>query len=406
MLPVTGVKTDDRELALFLIFDYCGNFEYFRTKPNGYEGAETKTLSENIFGKKVRLAAALQEAGFSEEEYQNWRSEIVKDCHERVTELNTALVSVHLKLQYVEKYRNIEAFAVLGEGAIGELITHVAPLVNYPDKDEYAKRFDNFMYGLILAHVEGLSVFRRARKTLCDTASALERMTSIPQVNAKIREIREINTDEYWAAENILLFEETRKALRDLIKFLVNNEPKQPIITRLEDTILDQTEGQPLDPAYDFEDYRKKVNRFVEENGNTLAIHKLTHNIPLSPADYEQLERILTEELGSREDYEREYGDTPFGLLIRKIAKLDHEAAMAAFSGFINDASLNQKQIAFVYKIINHIEQNGYMENTAALLKPPFDKPVSFIKLFDPKTRTALMQTIQTITDNATNIVA
>ena len=406
MLPVTGVKTDDRELALFLIFDYCGNFEYFRTKPNGYEGAETKTLSENIFGKKVRLAAALQEAGFSEEEYQNWRSEIVKDCHERVAELNTALVSVHLKLQYVEKYRNIEAFAVLGEGAIGELITHVAPLVNYPDKDEYAKRFDNFMYGLILAHVEGLPSFRRARKTLCDTASALERMTSIPQVNAKIKEIREINTDEYWAAENILLFEETRNALRDLIKFLVNNEPKQPIITRLEDTILDQTEGQPLDPAYDFEDYRKKVNRYVEENGNTLAIHKLTHNIPLSPADYEQLERILTEELGSREDYEREYGDTPFGLLIRKIAKLDHEAAMAAFSGFINDASLNQKQIAFVYKIINHIEQNGYMENTAALLKPPFDKPVSFIKLFDPKTRTALMQTIQTITDNATNIVA
>ena len=151
MLPVTGVKTDDRELALFLIFDYCGNFEYFRTKPNGYEGAETKTLSENIFGKKVRLAAALQEAGFSEEEYQNWRSEIVKDCHERVTELNTALVSVHLKLQYVEKYRNIEAFAVLGEGAIGELITHVAPLVNYPDKDEYAKRTGNKPAGVSIS---------------------------------------------------------------------------------------------------------------------------------------------------------------------------------------------------------------------------------------------------------------
>ena len=44
----------------FLIFDYCGNFEYFRTKPNGFEGKETKPLSENIFGKKVRLMAALQ----------------------------------------------------------------------------------------------------------------------------------------------------------------------------------------------------------------------------------------------------------------------------------------------------------------------------------------------------------
>ena len=38
------------------------------------------------------------------------------------------------------------------------------------------------------------------------------------------------------------------------------------------------------------------------------------------------------------------------------------------------------------------------------LQKPPFDKPVSFIKLFDVKTRTALMQTIQSITDNAVTI--
>ena len=98
--------------------------------------------------------------------------------------------------------------------------------------------------------------------------------------------------------------------------------------------------------------------------------------------------------------------NTPFGLLVRKIAKLDHGAAMEAFSEFINDASLNQKQIAFVHKIINHIEQNGYMEDIKDLMKPPFDKPISFVKLFDAKTRTALMQKINEIKENATNIVA
>ncbi len=70
------------------------------------------------------------------------------------------------------------------------------------------------------------------------------------------------------------------------------------------------------------------------------------------------------------------------------MVKLDHDAAMQAFSAFINNQSLNQKQIAFVHKIINHIEKIGYMENVAELTKPPFDKPVSFIKLFDAKTRT------------------
>ena len=106
-----------------------------------------------------------------------------------------------------------------------------------------------------------------------------------------------------------------------------------------------------------------------------------------------------------QEDYHREFGDTPFGLMIRKIAKLDHEAAMKAFSAFINDESLNQKQITFVHKIINHVENNGYMEDIKDLQKPPFDKPVSFIKLFDAKRRTEIMKTIQSITENATKIV-
>ena len=128
--------------------------------------------------------------------------------------------------------------------------------------------------------------------------------------------------------------------------------------------------------------------------------------INVSTIDYKELERILTEELGTKEDYVREFGDTPFGLLIRKIAKLDHEAAMSAFSKFINDESLNQKQIQFVHKIIHYIEQNGYMDSIMDLQRPPFDKPIPFIKMFDGRTRIVLMQTINEIKENAVNIIA
>ena len=76
--------------------------------------------------------------------------------------------------------------------------------------------------------------------------------------------------------------------------------------------------------------------------------------------DYQELERVLTNELGSQEDYEREFGNTPFGLLVRKIAKLDHEAAMQAFSAFINDQSLDQKQIAFVSFLLRSFEKNVF----------------------------------------------
>ena len=244
------------------------------------------------------------------------------------------------------------------------------------------------------------------KKQLCDAASLLERKASIPQVREKLPLLKEIQTDAFWEANNLLLFEHVRQELRGLIQFLVKGTNQKPIITNLTDPILEQKEGALLSAAYDFEDYRAKVNRYVNEHGNTLAIYKLTHNIPLTTGDYQELERLLTNELGSKEDYAREFGDTPFGLLIRKIAKLDHEAAMQAFSAFINDQSLNQNQIAFVKKIIHHIELNGYMENVSELAKPPFDKPVSFLKLFDAKTRTALMATINQVRENAVQITA
>lgn len=401
---VDGAYTDKRR---FLIFDYCGNFEYFREHKEGYEARETKTLSENIFGKQIKITMALQESTFAGENYQTWRNELVETCHKQVTALNLELISVKLRMQYVEKYKKQDAFLSISEGDKGELLTQIAPLVQSEETDEFAKRFDNFIYGLILAHIEQMPAFKYAKKQLCDTASLLERKANIPQIKEKLPLLQEIHTDAFWDSNDILLFEKVRKELRGLIRFLDEDDGGQKrIITKLTDPIIHSQEGVQLDTAYDFENYRAKVNRYVNEHGNTLAIYKLTHNIPLAAGDYQELERVLTSELGSKEDYKREFGDTPFGLLVRKIAKLNHEAAMQAFSAFINDQSLNQKQIAFVKKIINHIELNGYMENVSELTKPPFDKPVSFIKLFDAKTRTALIATINQIRENAVQIVA
>jgi type I restriction enzyme R subunit len=398
MDQVDGEYTDKRR---FLIFDYCGNFEYFREHKEGYEARETKTLTENIFGKQVKLIAVLQEAPYAGEAYQAWRSVLAAGCHKQVAELSPKLITVKLRMQYVEKYRKTEAFTYISEADKGELLSQIAPIVRLNDNDELAKRFDSFMYGLILAQVEQSSTLNYCRKQLTDIAVLLERKVSIPQVKEKMSVIREVQTDVFWEAQEILLFEKVRLELRELMKFLDGGAGREPIITKLTDPVTESQEGMQLEAAYDFEAYRAKVSRYVAENKNTLAIYKLTHNIPLSSGDYEELEHILTNELGSREDYQREFGDTPFGLLIRKLAKLDHEAAMQAFSVFINDHSLNQRQIDFVHKIINHIERNGYMDNVAQLTKPPFDKPVSFIKLFDSKTRTAIIAAIHQVKENA-----
>jgi type I restriction enzyme R subunit len=97
----------------------------------------------------------------------------------------------------------------------------------------------------------------------------------------------------------------------------------------------------------------------------------------MTALDYEGLEHIFIGELGTAEDYQREFADTPFGLLVRKIAKLEYEAACTAFSEFINDQSLSQAQIVFVKKVIDYVVQNGYIDNVSVLMNPPFDRPQS-----------------------------
>lgn len=395
---IDGEYTDKRR---FLIFDYCGNFEYFREKPNGFECTEVKSLTESIFCKQVRLIHGLQESAFAADDYQNFRNELAAVCCNGVRRLNYDIVSVRLQKQYVIKYQKMEAFKCLSETDKFELTKYIAPLITTDDKDEYAKRFDNFMYGAMLEHMEQMPRMKYIRKQIMQLMAALERKSTIPQVKEKLPLIKQVQSDEMWENISIPDMEHIRAELRDLMKFLINDDSKPIIFTNLTDPVIDKQEGQILDAAYDFEDYKAKVNHYILSHMDNPVIFKLNHNLPLMPADYAELERIFTKELGGADDYRREYGDTPFGLLIRKIAKLDHDSAMAAFSHFINDQSLDSKQIAFIHKIISHIENNGYIEDVKILMRPPFDKPTGFIKMFNAETRAALLKTIESIKENA-----
>ena len=50
---------------------------------------------------------------------------------------------------------------------------------------------------------------------------------------------------------------------------------------------------------------------------------------------------------------------------------------------------------------IDYITQNGYVENTSELLKPPFDKPASFIRLFDKVDQKRIVELLDQVKNNA-----
>lgn len=388
----------------FYIFDYLGNFEFFRVNPRGIQGNDNLSLTESIFCKRIRLIFHLQNAQFMDEPYQVFRNELIDAVRQQITALNPELTAVKLRREVVEKFQDKARFVALSNNDVLELNHHIALLVYMDEPDEYAKRFDNLIYSIMMENIEPTRLCTRFIGSVVKIAEALTGKMTIPQVKARAELITAIKETEFWADTDILVLEEIRKQLRSLVQFII--EPgKGSVYTALTDEVMMIKEGDKLGEAYNFEDYRLKVNRYIETNLDNMAIHKLRTNQPLTELDYKQLEHILTGELGTRADYVREFGDTPFGLLVRKIAKLDREAANRVFSEFINDASLSQTQIVFVRKIIDYIVENGYIDNPAQLMQPPFDMPMKITQLFDTCTVSRLVGKVNGIKENAVRVI-
>ena len=159
------------------------------------------------------LLEKLQDAAYAEEAYQDWRKEMADTCHEQVTALNEKLVSVRVKRKYVEVYKKRE-----------ELIKEIAPLVFLQEDDEAAKRFDNFMYGLMLARINASKQENTARRQLGETANMLLTKATIPQVKEKLPLIQSVQHEDFWESVDLLSLESIRKELRELMKFLVDDQ--------------------------------------------------------------------------------------------------------------------------------------------------------------------------------------
>ena len=400
---IDGEYADKRR---FFIFDYCGNFEFFRQGKNLAEGKNPESLSERIFKRQAELVRGLQVSAFSEDRYQKWRDKIVYQMVSLASELKEEPLkaTVKLHLHAVEKFSRKVAYVCLSDLDVSELQTEVAPLVKVGEKDQYALRFDSLMYGYMVAVVLGTRTAVYQRKLL-NIAIALEEKATIPQIKEKLPFIQRVSGGNLLEHADALVLDGVRQELRELVKFLVDGGTLPAVVTSISDPILERREGDLLDPGEDYADYKLKVNRYINENPDNFVIRKLTHNEPMTGFEFRQLEKVFTQELGTERDYRAAYGETPFGLLVRRIAKLDHEAVMEAFAEFVNDETLNQQQVAFVHKVVEFVEENGYMEPTD-LMKPPFDRPASFIRIFDDKRQKRLIQLIVQVKANAENPAA
>ena len=326
-----------------------------------------------------------------------------------IIELNDNSFRVKRHLRYVEKFRDMKSWDNLESIGVSELREHIAPLTVPKKEDELARRFDYLIYSIDLGILQSKNV-KQPIKTVIGTAEQLSKKYAIPQVAEQKYIIEKVVTPEFWESANVLELDAVREALRDLLQYL-EKEKQKIYYTSFTDTIVDMVEGEPIFGENDLKNYKKKVEYYLKENmnnENSLAVYKLRKNKKLTQGDVEELERILWKELGTREEYEKEYSDTPVGKLVRRIVGVDRDAVEAAFSEFINDEQLNVNQIRFVRLIIDYIVANGNIEDNRVLQEEPFRSVGSIMVLFknDLDKAKKLLGIVADIKNNSEEIIA
>src|SRR5690606_7769360 len=158
----------------------------------------------------------------------------------------------------------------------------------------------------------------RPRGRVVRTAEKLEEKGSTSQVRDNKEIIDKVQTDEFWDEADIFDYEIVRKALRDLIR-LIDRKDTKIYYTDFKDEIVSAKEGKGIYTANDLSNYRRRVEHYLKKYDNDLPIYKLKNNKKLSDEDIRYFEKILWHDLGTKEDYQREYGDEPLLKMVSSI---------------------------------------------------------------------------------------
>ncbi len=386
----------------FIIFDFCNNFEYFGANKNGNESGIQESLCEKIYNTKAQICRELQAPVYaSNDGYASYRTDLVGGLHNAVIELNDSSFVVKRHLRYVVQYRSLSSWSRLETVEISDIREHIAPLMKPKENDELARRFDYLIYSIDLGLLQSKSV-QMPVNIVIQTAEQLTAKYMIPQVAAQKRVIEKVRMNEFWDHTTVMELDHVRTALRGLLQYLDKIVTKI-YYTNFADAIIEQREGEAVYDVADLKNYRKKVEYYLKEHSDKIAVYKLRNNKRLSNTDLDELERILWQELGTKEDYLKEYGDTPIGYLVRRIVGVNREVVNEAFSEFLTAERLNFNQMRFVRLIVDYIAANGNIDDNKVLTEEPFRSVGSITGLFrdDMGTAKRIMEVVAEIKRNS-----
>ena len=375
-----GVFGAGHDKECFYIFDWCGNFDFFEQNPDGSMVSQSMSLTERLFCLRTDIAFHLQHQQFQEDEFaRNLHDELKAGLKEQVQSLSETHISVRENWEAVSRFKTDEAWVYISEVDALTLKNSVAKLLPSNTQDENAKKFDVLVLAIELGLVCKEFNSSRAIVNVQGLSQRLLTMGSIPQVAAKVKTLNEVLDPVAWENCSLGWLEKVRLDLRDLVKFLMGNKG-QTFTIDIEDVMTDDGEAAGINMRVS---YRKKVMDYLLENRHLLVLEKIYRLEQLTTDDILELERILWEELGDKEDYEKFVSEKYAGdkacrenvaILIRSLIGVDREVALQRFNQFLDGNELNADQQEFLNQILDYVCENGDITTWNVVNDYPFDE--------------------------------
>jgi type I restriction enzyme R subunit len=359
----------------FLIFDHWKNFEFFEENFTEAEPPAVKSLMQQVFEARVRLAEAAlaaQDLGA----FQLAVSLIGKD----IAALPERSIAVREKWKEVKSVSRPEVLQQFDAATRAVLLQHVAPLMQWVNISghEEAYEFDRLVCQLQTERLKGSSRFDDFKAEVVNEVSQLR--INLTQVAAKAAVINKVKSADFWAGATVQSLEDVRNDLRGVMRYrlppAVLSSLPRVLDIKEDEALVERKRHVPRLEGPELVAYRNRVLKVLTDLFDTNpTLQKIKAGQPVGEADLEALVSLVLTQDPSLDltDLMEYYPETAGHLdaAIRGIIGLDAEEVESRFLEFVEKHRLSSHQVKFLDLLKDHIRKYGSIEVTD-LYEPPF----------------------------------
>ena len=282
-----------------------------------------------------------------------------------------------------------------------EIERHITYLIDADiTEDPKIKSFDARMFYTEISMLETSTIKSAAThvrniREICKFL--LNEKASIPQVQARKNELKQLASTQFWEDPTLETLENLRESVRTLMMFLDSSAGGKKIDVYISDEVLPN--GDNTNITIDIRTYKQKVIDYLLDHSDKAVIRKIKNLEKINAEDLKELERILWNELGTEEDYKKATDKENLAVFIRSLVGLEQSAINEKFGEFLSGNTLNPQQQEFIKTIIDYVRENGNIELSDLANTSPFND-YSIIDIFGDN-----IEILQRIVSTFNNVV-